>query len=439
MKRKMTMAVAGLGNRGNDVYAHYQLIAPDELQITAVADPIRAKREEAQKLYGVAPENCFETAEEMLAKPKLADICVISTQDKQHAKQSVEALKKGYHVICEKPISPSIEECLELQRTAHEQKKAVAVGHVLRYTPFYTKIKEIIESGKIGDVVNIQAMENVTYWHQAHSYVRGNWRSSEETSPMILAKSCHDMDIFVWLLDKKCERVSSYGNLYLFKPENAPEGCAKRCMDGCKVKDSCPYDAEKIYITNAKTGIRALKDTEGDKWPVSVLSPTDLSEEAIYRAIKEGPYGRCVYHCDNDVVDHQIVNMEFEDHVAVTFTMTAFTDEGGRSIKICGTKGEIVGKLHDNQITVTEFGKEPEIVPAAEGDMSGHAGGDNRLIHDFLSTVESEADETQLKTGIDVSIQSHIMAMAAEYSRCHNGQSIELDAFINDKLYQEME
>lgn len=440
MKKKITAAIAGLGNRGNDIYAHYQLVAPEEMQVTAVADPVEAKRKEAQELYGVAPENCFETAEEMLAQPRLADICVIATQDKQHAAQAVEAIQKGYHVICEKPISPSIEDCLRLKEAAHEKRKMVAVGHVLRYTPFYSRIKEVIQSGKIGEVVTVQAMENVSYWHQAHSYVRGNWRSSEETSPMIMAKSCHDLDIFTWLLGKKCKKVSSYGSLYLFRPENAPEGAAKRCLDGCRAKEHCPYDAEKIYVTNPRTGIRdVLEHPENDKWPVCVLSPNDLTEEAVYRQIKEGPYGRCVYHCDNDVVDHQVVNMEFEDHVTVDFTMTAFTSGGGRTIKICGTMGDITGNLNENKITVTEFGKEPEIICTAEGDMSGHAGGDNRLIHDFLSVLEENADENQLKTGIDVSIQSHIMAIAAEYSRRRGGESVDLDAFIEEKMFREME
>lgn len=440
MKRKITVAVAGLGNRGNDIYAHYQLVAPDEMQVVAVADPIREKREAAQRLYGVAPENCFETAEEMLEQPQLADVCVITTQDKQHVAQGVRAIQKGYHLICEKPISPSIEECLRLQREAHEHHKAVAVGHVLRYTPFYSKIKEVIESGAIGDVVTIQAMEHVTYWHQAHSYVRGNWRSSEETSPMLFAKCCHDLDIFVWLLGKECKRVSSYGDLYLFKPEMAPEGAAMRCLE-CPVKEDCPYDAEKIYVTSEVTGIRkVLREhrTQDEAWPVCILSPNDLTEEAIYRQLREGPYGRCVYHCDNDVVDHQVVNMEFEDHVTVNFMMTAFTSKGGRTIHVCGTKGDITGNISDSKITVTQHGKTPEVIDTAQGDMSGHAGGDNRLIHDFLSTLSGEKGAEQLKTGIDVSVQSHIIASAAEYSRIHQGASVDIQSFLKAEQYKDI-
>ena len=429
MKKIVTCAIAGLGNRGNDVYGNYQFVMPDEMKVTAVADPVKEKRDAARERYKLEEENCFETAEELLKRPKLADVLVIATQDRQHVPQALEALKLGYHVLCEKPVSPSLDECRRLKEAAHEYNRIVAVGHVLRYTPFYTKVKELIDSGRIGQVVSVQAMEKVTYWHQAHSFVRGNWRRSEETSPMILAKCCHDCDIFVWLLGKRCRKVSSYGGLYLFRPEMAPKGAAKRCLDGCAAKENCPYDAEKIYVTNKKTGVRSVAEegrTGDEAWPICVVSPNNLTEEGVYKALKEGPYGRCVYACDNDVVDHQVVNMEFEDGVTVDFQMTAFTGHGGRTIHVCGTKGDIYGDLKDNEVTIEEFGKEPETFATAEGDMSGHAGGDNRLISDFLEAVREGADEDKLRTGIDVSIQSHIIALAAEESRLAGGKPVEI-------------
>lgn len=429
MEKVITCAIAGLGNRGNDVYGNYEFVRPDEMKVTAVADPVPGKREAAKERYHLKDEDCLETVEDLLKRPKLADVIVIATQDKQHVPQAIEAIKLGYHVLCEKPVSPSLEECRKLQEAAHKYNRIVAVGHVLRYTPFYTKVKELIDSGRIGEVVSMQAMEKVCYWHQAHSFVRGNWRCKEETSPMILAKSCHDFDIFVWLLGKECKKVSSYGGLYLFRPEMAPEGAAKRCLDGCGAKENCPYDAEKIYVTNKRTGVReVIKDgrTGDEAWPICVVSPNNLTEEGVYEALKEGPYGRCVYACDNDVVDHQVVNMEFEGGVTADFQMTAFTGRGGRTIHICGTKGDIYGDLSNNQVTIEEFGKEPETYATAEGDMSGHAGGDNRLIHDFLEAVKEGADEDKLKTGIDVSIQSHIIALAAEESRLNGGKPVEL-------------
>lgn len=429
MEKVITCAIAGLGNRGNDVYGNYEFVRPDEMKVTAVADPVPGKREAAKERYHLKDEDCLETVEDLLKRPKLADVIVIATQDKQHVPQAIEAIKLGYHVLCEKPVSPSLEECRKLQEAAHKDNRIVAVGHVLRYTPFYTKVKELIDSGRIGEVVSMQAMEKVCYWHQAHSFVRGNWRCKEETSPMILAKSCHDFDIFVWLLGKECKKVSSYGGLYLFRPEMAPEGAAKRCLDGCGAKENCPYDAEKIYVTNKRTGVReVIKDgrTGDEAWPICVVSPNNLTEEGVYEALKEGPYGRCVYACDNDVVDHQVVNMEFEGGVTADFQMTAFTGRGGRTIHICGTKGDIYGDLSNNQVTIEEFGKEPETYATAEGDMSGHAGGDNRLIHDFLEAVKEGADEDKLRTGIDVSIQSHIIALAAEESRLNGGKPVEL-------------
>lgn len=427
MSQIITCAIAGLGNRGNDIYGNYQFVSPEEMKVVAIADPQEEKRKAAKVRYGLSEEQCFKTAEEMLEKPKLADVIIIATQDRQHVDQAIKAIEKGYHVLCEKPISPDPEECKRLKEAAHRYKKIVAVGHVLRYTPFYSKIKELIDDGSIGEVVSIQAMEQVTYWHQAHSYVRGNWRRSDDTSPMILAKSCHDLDIFVWLLGKVCKKVSSYGGLSLFRKEKAPEGATLRCMDGCKEKENCPYDAEKIYITNERTGIRSVireKRTGDEAWPCCVLSPNDLSEEAIRDALKTGPYGRCVYACDNDVVDHQVVNMEFEDGITVDFQMTAFTGEGGRTIHVCGTKGDIKGNLSKNRVILTQFGRTPVSFDVAEGDMSGHAGGDNRLIHDFLETVRKGAGEEELRTGIDVSIQSHLIAHAAEESRKCGGKTV---------------
>lgn len=433
MNRIVTCAVAGLGNRGNDIYAHYQLTAPEEMKVVAAAEPDAEKLKNARVRYGILEEHCFSSAEEMLEQDQLADVMIIATQDRQHVPHAIKAIQKGYHVLCEKPISPDPKECILLQKTAHEYGRIVAVGHVLRYTPFYAKIKEIIKSGRIGDVVSVQAIEQVSYWHQAHSFVRGNWRRQDETSPMILAKSCHDMDIFVWLLEKKCINISSYGGLYLFRPERAPAGAAKRCLDGCAVKEECPYDAEKIYITNERTGIQGVikEGRTGDEaWPACVVSPYGLTEKAVYDALKKGPYGRCVYACDNNVVDHQVVGMEFEDHITVDFQMTAFTSQGGRRITVCGTKGDIQGCLGDSKLEVTDFGRPPEVLDTAVGDMSGHAGGDNRLIHDFLSAVRKGTDEAVLRTGIDVSVMSHIMAAAAEESRLSGGKSISLEEFM---------
>ena len=337
MEKVITIAVAGYGLRGQ-CYSQYTLEHPDTMKVVAVADIVREKVDAAKQLFNLPEQMCFDSAEQMLEQPKLADLMFICTQDRQHVPMALAALEKGYHVLLEKPISPELSECIELQKKAHEKNRVVTVCHVLRYSPFYQTVKQIMDSGKLGEIRNISAHEDVGYFHQAHSFVRGNWRNSEETSPMILAKSCHDMDLLQWLMGQRCEYISSYGSLSHFRADKAPEGATEYCLGGCKCKDECPYDAEKIYITNKKTGVR---DNHGG-WPCNALC-VDPTEENVYEAIKTGPYGRCVYHCDNDVVDHEVVDMEFENGATAVFTMTAFTKNTRRTIRVMGTLGELEG------------------------------------------------------------------------------------------------
>lgn len=264
----VTIAIAGLGSRGKDAYAQALAQVPERAKIVAIADPDAAKVHEVAQQFGIPAERCFHSAEALLAGPRLADALVLCTQDRQHVPQAIPALRKGYDILMEKPISPDLAQCKEILAVARETGRKVVVCHVLRYAPFYRKIKEVLDSGVLGDLMSIQAIENVGYWHQAHSFVRGNWRSKGETSPMFLQKCCHDMDLMVWLTGKSCLRLSSFGSLAHFRPEHAPAGAAKRCLDGCQAKDRCPYDAEKIYITNEKTGVAQGKTG----WPCDVLT-----------------------------------------------------------------------------------------------------------------------------------------------------------------------
>ena len=323
----------------------------------------------------------------------------------------------------EKPISPSAEDCNKLLEASRKYDRKIVVCHVLRYTPFFSKIKEIISEGIIGDVVTIQAIENVGYWHQAHSFVRGNWRNSNTTSPMCLQKTCHDFDLYLWLADKTPKRVSSMGDTYFFKEACAPEGAALRCMDGCKAKENCPFDAEKIYITNKRTGI-AQGNTE---WPVDVLAihPT---EESIYEAIKTGPYGRCVFHCDNNVVDHQITNIENTNGSNISFSMSGFTSDGAsRYCKIMGTKGDITADMTKNIIEIGLFGQPREVIDVTKlaTDFSGHGGGDVRMVLEFLEMITT-GKEPQGITSLEQSINSHLVAFAAEESRLNHGAPVEI-------------
>lgn len=417
MKDKITIAIAGLGSRGRTAYGAILLDMKDRAQVVAIADFDKTRCEIAQKEHNVKSENVFSSVEEMLSKEKLADAVLICTQDRDHVRHALMALDKGYDILLEKPVSPDLNELKSLVKKSKETGRKVLVCHVLRYTPFFQTIKKAIDSGRIGKIATVQALENVRYWHQAHSFVRGNWRRKDETSPMILAKCCHDLDYLIWLCGSKCKSVSSYGSLSYFKAECAPEGATLRCLDGCKAKVNCPYDAEKIYLTNKDTGV-----LHGNvEWPVDVLSENP-TEETIRAAIEKGPYGRCVFHCDNDVVDNQIVAMEMESGATVTLTMSAFTSIGGRTIKVMGTLGDIQGDMHDNIIKITEFGKESEIIDLGreEKDFAGHGGGDQMLIEEFVSLLEG-GEVNNTVTTLEVSVESHLVALAAEESRLEGG------------------
>ena len=424
MKAPVTFAIAGFGDRGS-TYASMEKQFPDKMKVVAVADLDPAKVEKARNLYHIPEENCFSSAEEMLEQDRLADVMVVSTMDRQHVGHAIPALRKGYHILLEKPISPELSKCRELLEVASQCPGKIIVCHVLRYTVFYNTLKDLIQRGRIGDVVAICANENVGYWHQAHSFVRGNWRNSTQTSPMILQKSCHDMDILTWLLGKRCKAVSSFGSTQLFKPERAPEGAALRCLDGCKVKDTCPFDAEKIYITSPKTGLAT-----GDSWISSVLS-VEHTLESTYKALREGPYGRCVYHCDNDVVDHQQTNLLMEDGSTISFTMCAFTENCYRTFKAMGTKGEIEADMKSNLIHVRVFGQEEEIIDVGKlsSDLKGHGGGDSGIVEDFLNMLLTDSQPNQRTTTLEHSMESHFIALAAEESRLAGGKVIHLETF----------
>lgn len=408
-----TAIVLGGGSRGC-AYADYSLNQPEELKIVGVAEPDEKKRKHFANKYHVPEDQCYEDWKEILAQPKMADAAFVCTLDDMHTEPAVKALELGYHVLLEKPMSNTPEECVQIERAAESSGKVMTICHVLRYTSFYCTLKKLIEEGAIGEVMTIDQIENVGYWHQAHSFVRGNWRNSDETSPMILQKSCHDMDIISWLIDRPCRWVSSFGSLQHFKKEMAPEGAPENCMKGCPHSEECPYYAPKIYL-NGNT-----------EWPVNVLT-TDLTPEGITKALEEGPYGRCVYHCDNNVVDHQVVSMEYEGGVTASFTMSAFTQDITREIKILGTKGQIHADMNKKEICLQKFGQEEEMIPLqeSEADEFGHGGGDYGIVKNFLELLDGKGDN---RTSARVSLMSHLMCFAAERSRLEH-RAISLEEF----------
>ncbi|WP_219835713.1 Gfo/Idh/MocA family protein [Paenibacillus sp. R14(2021)] len=401
---QVTVALIGAGLRGG-VYTGYGLKNSHEMKVVAVADPNMDRVDGFRRLHGLTEEQCFGDWRDLLSRPKLADAVIICTQDHMHYEPTMRALEAGYHVLLEKPMSPSLEECFQMKAQADKYGRVLTICHVLRYTPFFSTLKHLLDIGAIGRLMSIQHNENVGYWHQAHSFVRGNWRSSKTSSPMILAKSCHDMDVLLWLAGDDCVSISSFGGLSHFRADQAPKGAPERCLDGCPVADECPYYAPKWYLTSEPG------------WLAQAMSD-DLSYEARYKALQEGPYGRCVYHCDNDVVDHQVVNFEFANEVTAMFSMSAFTEECTRTIKLMGTTGEIRGAMEKNEIEILHFGtgKREVITLGDPGGHVGHGGGDYGLMKDFLNVIRSNG-HTEILTSASTSVQSHMMAFAAEQSR----------------------
>lgn len=388
----------GAGGRGS-LFAHFAKRRPYSLKIAAVAEPIDERRNRIGDEHGIPPERRFRSWTELLSGEPLAEAAIITTMDRDHFEPAMQALRLGYHVLLEKPMSPFPEECLMLAEQAEEAGRILSICHSLRYTAFFQEIKRLLDAGEIGELMSIQHTENVGYWHQAHSFVRGNWRNLATSSPMLLSKSCHDIDLLCWLVGVPCLRVSSFGSLRFFRKENAPPGAPPRCTEGCPVENSCPYSAIKIYLEQGR-GFRP-EQYGGDPG-------------AAFRALHESPYSRCVFQSDNDVVDHQVVNMEFANGVTVAFTMCAFSAEVNRTIKLFGTAGEIRGDMERGEIEITKFldGKRQVIRVVGRGS---HTGGDDRLAQSFVDQVR--AGMVDGLTSGRVSAQTHLVTFAAEEAR----------------------
>lgn len=415
--KKLTFAVMGMGNRGT-AYAGKALKYPDEMEITAMADTRRIRLDAANKYLHLPEERLFDSADALLAQPKLADIMVIATQDAQHKDHALRAMELGYDLLLEKPISNKLEDIVVIEEAAKRLGRRVIVCHVLRYTVFYQQVKRLIDEGAIGRVRSVEAMEQVGYFHYAHSYVRGNWHNEATSSPMILAKCSHDMDILQWLTGKQCLKLSSFGTQSHYTAENCPEGATERCFD-CPVPN-CPYNAPIYYVSRIP------------KWPTTILQP-EPTKENILQTLRETDYGRCVYKMDNNVVDHQTVNMLLEDNVTVSFQMVGFTNQQTRTIRVMGTEGEIWGNFRENELYVQRFAEEQPTkidLEALCDDFTGHGGGDARLVYDVIRLYRGDDFDTSAITFLDRSAQSHYLAFAAEKSRLEGGKLIEMDEYL---------
>lgn len=401
------VAIIGAGARGQ-AYAEYALLRPDEMQIVAVAEKKDYIRDMMKEKYSISDDMLFENYDSFFEKGLIADALFIATQDDDHVDPAIKAMEVGYkHLMIEKPIDGNVDKCLLLAEKAKEHGAIVQVCHSLRYTVFYRKLKEILMSGVIGDIVSVTHLEGLGHFHYSHSFVRGDWSNSETSSPMILAKCCHDNDLFLYLLGKDCKMVSSYGSLMHFKKENAPEGSAERCIE-CKYSHSCPYSATLYYDKQRDHFGKLAIEKEGF---------IDVSD-----GLRQGRYGRCAYKCDNNVVDHQVVNYLFDGGITANLTMTGFSDIG-RETRIFGTMGEIYAHMEGNTIKVSEFSTGNTTVYDLQHDNTMHSGADTFLVREFMQVVRGEAEPI---SSIDVSVQSHVMCMAAEKSRVNNGLSIAI-------------
>ena len=408
-----TAILIGAGQRGK-IYANYALTNPDELNVIGVAESDSVRREECKLAHSIDDANCLASWEDVFARDKWADAVMICTQDTMHYEPVMAAIEKGYDILLEKPIAPTEKECTEIAEAAAKAGVKVIVCHVMRYTPLFSQIKDIIDSGAIGEIVTFVHNENVGDTHHAHSFTRGNWRNTAESSPMILAKSCHDMDIMQWLVGKRCISLSSHGSLKYFNAANRPKAAPDRCTDGCTV--DCPYDARKLYVQSKNEWFRAVAAGHS--------SPTD---DEVEKAIEVGPYGRCVFACDNDVVDHQTVNMLFEDDITVIFSMSSFTPEISRSLKIMGTRGQIKAHTDAENIIVTDFiTREVKEIPIADIE-GGHGGGDVGIMQSFCQYLRGEIDATSGKISeIGISAANHRLSFKAEESRLAGGKLMVL-------------
>ncbi len=405
--------MVGAGQRGHFAYGAYALDHPKEIRFAAVVESHAERRSRFAQAHGIPSERQFRSWEDLYARGSIAQALVNCTLDRMHLDSTLPALEQGYEVLLEKPMANTLAGNVRLVQTAERCARLLMICHVLRYTPFFATLHDIIQSGRLGEIVTMTHRENVVTWHMAHSFVRGNWGNSQIESPMILAKCCHDLDILLWNVGA-VRRLGSFGSLRHYRSANAPAGAPERCTDGCPAADDCPWHAPRLY----------LGDYVG--WPVSVLSE-DTSLRARRRALETGPYGRCVYHCGNDVVDHQTVNLEFDSGATGVLVMHGHSHHEGRTMRYDGTRATLLGRfmhgIQEIEIHDHLSGEIERISPDA--GTSGHGGGDEGLMTAFVKAVRDPS--TALTTARE-SLESHLMAFAAEEART-DGAIVSMDQF----------
>lgn len=419
--KPVELLIIGAGSRGK-VYATYALAHPEQARVTGIAEPREFFRNQMARQHKVDPANVVDDWRQLADRPKFADAVVIATPDVLHREPALAFAARGYDILLEKPMAPDAESCRAITEAAHASGITLMVSHVLRYTAYTRQLKQLLDSGLVGEIVSVQHLEPVGYWHYAHSYVRGNWRNEALSSFMLLAKSCHDLDWLRYIIGQPCLEVSSFGSLKHFRREAKPPeaGAAKRCLE-CAYEPECPYSAKRFYLELLNRGQTG--------WPLDVVT-TEFTPQGIINALQEGAYGRCVYESDNDVVDHQVVNLLYEGGITASFTMIGTSQYRDREIIIFGTRGELRG--NGKKLTHYDFltGQTSEIniaVPEVPPIMAGHGGGDYNLMQEFIKAC-SKGDRSQVLSGPAESLETHLTVFAAEHAR-REKQVVEVENF----------
>ena len=397
----VSIVAIGAGNRTSK-YLEYVKRHPDRVRLVGVVELNDIRRQSVAERFGLEPSQCYADYHDFFRNPVQADAVMICTPENRHFEPAMLAIEAGCHVLLEKPIAQTLEECQAIGEAARKKGVLVSVCHVLRYHPYFMKVKELVDSGELGHIISINHRTSVGVDRAAHGFVRGIWRSERLSNPMLMSKCCHDIDFLLWLTKTPCRKLTSFGSLRWFKAKNAPEGSAERCID-CRVESRCPFSAVDLY--------QVRRD-----WIANFDVPEGKTiDDVIEDQLREGLYGRCVYHCDNDVVDHQIVSMEMESEVTINFSMDIFTLKDCRETHISLTEGEIDGD--ENRLRVRRFRGAKETVY----DFSGlahqpfHAGADLAIVADFIDAIRT--GRRDLVTSIERSVESHRICFEAERSR----------------------
>src|SRR5919199_2156746 len=410
--------LVGAGNRGYRAYGRYALEFPHNLRFVAVVEPDPGRRERFARDHAIPAERQFADWQDLLQGPRLAEAAVNATMDPMHVASTTGLLEAGYEVLLEKPIAQTPEGCLVLAAAAERRGRLLQIGHVLRYAPFFRAVYDVLRAGRVGPVISVDWRENLVYWHYAHSFVRGNWRRADTSGPMLLTKCCHDLDLLVWMFGGMCERIASFGGQRRFTSATVGPEVPGRCLDGCPYADTCEYYAPRLYLDRL--------EENPDNFTVGAIT-LDHTYTGVMRALEDGPYGRGVYRSDNDVVDHQVVLMRFADNQAVTLTMQGASHVEGRTLRIDGLRGTLLGnEARGELVLIDHLTGTRTAIEAPIRHLGAHGGGDVGLLDAFVAAVRGERQE--VSTSARESIDSHLMAFAGEQARV-TGETIDMHAY----------